>query len=106
MIFVGNLDYKSTYEDIADLFSKCGEVVDVRIAAYRDGRKKGFAHVEFSTNEAAKDALQFHGHEFDGRELRIDLSEGYKPEQAADAQPETQTQDVDAEETENAENAD
>lgn len=38
VLFVGNLDYKSSHEDISALFSECGEVVEVRIAAYRDGR--------------------------------------------------------------------
>jgi nucleolin len=52
---------------IKDLFSKCGAIKDVRIPFHDDGRPKGFAHVEFETNDAAASALKLNGSELDGR---------------------------------------
>lgn len=67
-LYVGNLNYSVTSEQLKELFSNHGDVKDVRVI---DG--KGFGFVEMSSvdeAETAKDALN--GSEFEGRTLRID----------------------------------
>lgn len=57
-------------------FGEIGEVVGVRIAEdYETGKRKGFAHVEFATPEAALKAVEYNGEVLDGRPIRIDISE-------------------------------
>lgn len=76
-LFVGNLSFESTKEDLVDLFSQFGTVVDVHIPVDRmSGRPRGFAFVEMSSPEEATQALeQVHDTELSGRKLRLDLAE-------------------------------
>jgi len=67
-LYVGNLSYSVTVEQLRQLFSDYGEVKDVRIVPNRD-----FGFVDMSSPseaEAAKTALN--GSEFEGRTLRVD----------------------------------
>ncbi|KAJ1440388.1 RNA-binding domain superfamily [Sesbania bispinosa] len=57
-IYVRNLSYSVKQADMENLFKDCGEIVDVRLHKDRDGRFKGFGHVEFATAEAAQKALE------------------------------------------------
>ena len=72
-LYVGNLPYKTTDEELNTLFSQAGPVDNVRVM--RDmatGRARGFAFVEMGTDEAAQKAItQFHGFAFDGRPLVV-----------------------------------
>ena len=72
-LYVGNLPYKTTDEELNTLFSQAGPVDNVRVM--RDmatGRARGFAFVEMGTDDAAQKAItQFHGHPFDGRPLVV-----------------------------------
>lgn len=57
-------------------FGAIGEVAMIRIAEFPDtGKRKGFAHVEFTTHEAAVKALEHNNADLDGRPVRIDLAE-------------------------------
>ncbi|MBO6978106.1 MAG: RNA-binding protein [Prochlorococcus marinus XMU1428] len=76
-IFVGNLPFRAEREDVLQLFSPFGEVLNCSLPLERDtGRKRGFAFVEM-TDEAieskAIDGLQ--GTELMGRPLRINKAE-------------------------------
>lgn len=74
-IYVGNLSYGATQEDLNDLFASCGAIVDVRIIKDRDsGRSKGFAFVTFESADAVNSALEKNGTEFQGRQLKISLA--------------------------------
>ncbi len=67
-LYVGNLSYSTTRDDLEDLFSEYGEVVDVKVI-----EGKGFGFVEMSSPseaEKAKDALS--GNDFKGRSLKVD----------------------------------
>jgi len=67
-LFVGNLNYSVTGEDLRELFSGFGEVVDSKVI-----EGKGFGFVEMSNQseaESAKDDL--HGSDFKGRDLNVD----------------------------------
>ncbi len=82
-VFVGNLNFDTTSEELRELFSQAGEVVDVAIPADRfTGRPRGFAFVELATEEQASTAIQkFNGHELGGRQLRVNEA-GERPAQA------------------------
>ena len=73
-VFVGNINYKCTENDLKKFFKDCGKVVEVRIAKKPDGKLKGFAHVDFETKEAMEKAVEKNGKELQGRPLKIDQS--------------------------------
>ena len=66
-LFVGNLDYQTTEDALAELFSEYGEVVSVRVL---EGRGYGFVEME-TDEEAAAAKTNLNESEFDGRSLRI-----------------------------------
>jgi RNA recognition motif-containing protein len=72
-LYVGNLPYKTTDEDLNSLFSQAGAVDNVRVM--RDmatGRARGFAFVEMANDEAAQKAIsQLHGYALEGRPLVV-----------------------------------
>jgi RNA recognition motif-containing protein len=72
-LYVGNLPYKATDEDLQALFGKAGTVESARVM--RDmatGRARGFAFVEMATDEEAQKAIaDFHQFEMDGRALVV-----------------------------------
>ena len=72
-LYVGNLPFKTTNEDLSALFSQAGPVQDVQVM--RDlatGRARGFAFVEMATDEAAQKAIdEFHQFALDGRALVV-----------------------------------
>merc|ERR1712121_81547 len=75
-IYVGQLDYHATDDDLRDAFEKFGEITRVSIVKDRDtGRSKGFAFVEFEKVDDAEDAIQgFDGKEIRNREVRVSMS--------------------------------
>jgi RNA recognition motif-containing protein len=72
-IYVGNLSYQATQEDITTIFSEYGTVKRVQLPTDREtGRPRGFGFVEMSTDDeetAAIDALD--GAEWMGRDLKV-----------------------------------
>ena len=74
-IYVGNLSYSASQDDLRQLFGACGELKDIRIITDRDtGRSKGFAFVTFESSDAVQAALQLNGSEFQGRQVKIDVA--------------------------------
>ncbi len=72
-VFVGNLNFETTEQELTELFSQAGEVVSVAIPTDRmTGRPRGFAFVEFATAEAGAAAIsKFEGYVQAGRNLRV-----------------------------------
>lgn len=71
-IFVGNLPFKATEDDIRDLFAAYGVVHGVKLLSDREtGRARGFGFVEMDDTEAANAVKALDGKEFQGRPLRI-----------------------------------
>lgn len=72
-IYVGNLNYRSTENDLGTLFSEFGNVESVKIIMDKmTGRAKGFAFVEMSDEEAANRAIEaLHNKEFMTRNLLV-----------------------------------
>jgi RNA recognition motif-containing protein len=76
-VFVGNLDFNTTREQVESLFAEVGPIQDVFLPVEREtGRRRGFAFVEFgSDDDAAKAIERFNGHELGGRALRVNAAE-------------------------------
>ncbi len=72
-LYVGNLSFSSSDQDLEELFSQAGTVESVNIITDRDtGRSRGFGFVEMSSAEEANAAIsQFNDTEFDGRNLVV-----------------------------------
>jgi len=72
-LYVGNMAYSTTEEQIRELFSQAGEITDVALITDREtGRAKGFGFVEMATEEAAKEAIKrFNGHNLNNRTLTV-----------------------------------
>ena len=71
-IYVGNLSYQTTENDLTTLFAQAGEVESASIITDRDtGRSKGFAFVEMGGEAADKAITQFNGTELNGRALTV-----------------------------------
>lgn len=75
-LFVGNISFKMTEDDLRELFEQTGKVVSVAIPTDRDtGRKRGFAFVEMENMDEAQAAIeQFNGKTIDGREIVVNQS--------------------------------
>ncbi|MDD4253781.1 MAG: RNA-binding protein [Methanofollis sp.] len=74
-LYVGNLTYSVTEEDLKDLFSSYGDVKSVKIIG-----DKGFGFVEMSTKEEAEKARDAtNGTEFVGRTLRVEEAQPPRP---------------------------
>ena len=73
-IYVGNLSYDSSEEDLRQAFEAFGAVDSVKIIMDRySGRSKGFGFVEMANDEEAKAALaEMNGKEWMGREIKCD----------------------------------
>ena len=93
-IYVGNLNYDVTSEQLKEYFSEAGEVVEANVITYRDsGRSKGFGFVEMATEEDAQTAIdKFDKVEHKGRTLHVE-----------EASPKPERDDTESEEVVTAE---
>lgn len=80
-IYVGNLGFSVTNNDLQAKFEQYGDVSSAKIITDRDtGRSKGFAFVEMSSAQEAKDAISsLHGTEFEGRTLTVNEAKPMEP---------------------------
>lgn len=70
-VFVGNVDYACTPEEVQQHFQACGTVNRVTILTDKFGQPKGFAYVEFLEQEAIQEAVQLNESELHGRQLKV-----------------------------------
>jgi len=71
-IYVGNLPFATTEDDLSALFQEVGPVESVSIISDRDtGRSKGFGFVAMNDADADKAIVKFHGQDFNGRALTV-----------------------------------
>ena len=72
-LYVGNLSFRTTSEELRDAFAAAGTVDSASVIEDRDtGRSRGFAFVEMATPEEAAAAIeQFNGMDFGGRNLTV-----------------------------------
>ena len=75
-VYVGNLPYRASQEDISEIFKEYGSVMRVSLPTDREtGRPRGFAFVEMSSAAEANDAIEgLDGAEWMGRTLKVNLA--------------------------------
>ena len=75
-LYVGNLSYNATDEDLRELFEQAGTVKSVTVMRDRDtGRSRGFAFIEMETNEEAQKAISmFNERDFQERALTVNVA--------------------------------
>ena len=76
-IYVGNLAYQTTDDDLRTLFAAHGEVTSARVVTDRtSGQSKGFGFVEMPDRDAAQKAIDaINGQDLQGRKLRVNESQ-------------------------------
>ena len=72
-IYVGNLSYQTTEDELRDLFAEFGDVVSAKLIADKfTGQSKGFGFVEMSDNSEAKKAMdELNGRDLNGRSITV-----------------------------------
>jgi RNA recognition motif-containing protein len=72
-LYVGNLSFQTSSEDLQNLFSQAGSVESASVVEDREtGRSRGFGFVEMASKEEGEAAIsQFNGKEFNGRNLTV-----------------------------------
>ncbi len=75
-LFVGNLSYNTSEEELRELFAQAGTVSSVTLIKERDtGRSKGFAFIEMSSKEEAEKAINMFNNSLLGdRALKVDIA--------------------------------
>ena len=72
-LYVGNLSYNTTDNDLRALFEQAGTVTSVDLIKDRDtGMSKGFAFVQMGSQQEAEQAIKlFNGYELDNRQIKV-----------------------------------
>ena len=72
-LYVGNLSFQTSSDDLQELFAQAGTVESVSIIEDREtGRSRGFGFVEMASKEEGQNAIeQFNGKEINGRSLNV-----------------------------------
>ena len=71
-VFVKNVPWQATEQDVETFFAGCGGIERVRIITDRETRRsKGFGFVTFKTESSARAAIAMSGKEFQGRVLYV-----------------------------------
>ncbi|HEX3560124.1 MAG TPA: RNA-binding protein [Pyrinomonadaceae bacterium] len=75
-LYVGNLSFQTSSEDLQQLFTQAGTVESATVVEDRDtGRSRGFGFVEMSSKEEGEAAIaKFNGNEVDGRSLTVNVA--------------------------------
>ncbi|KAJ1395640.1 RNA-binding domain superfamily [Sesbania bispinosa] len=78
-LYVFNLPWSLSTEDIKDLFGQCGTVTDIEIIKNKYGKGKGYAFITMASGEEAQAAVdKFDSHEISGRIIRVELAKRFK----------------------------
>ena len=72
-LYVGNLSFQTTSEDLKEHFAQAGNVESASVVEDRmTGRSRGFGFVEMSSQEEGEKAIaEFNGKDFDGRQIKV-----------------------------------
>lgn len=75
-VYVGNLSFNTTEQELEELFGQYGKVAEVALIRDRiSNRLKGFGFITFETQQEAESALALNGKEFLGRPLKVNMAE-------------------------------
>lgn len=80
-IYVGNLSFRCTEDDLRTLFSEFGDVASAKLVTDREtGRSRGFGFVEMADDAAGKSAIEaLDGQEHQGRNLTVNEARPREP---------------------------
>ena len=74
-VYVGNLSYNATEEDLRSFFNECGAISEVAIPQDRaTNRARGFAFVTFDSESNANKAIELNGTDLLGRAVKISIA--------------------------------
>ena len=75
-LFVGNLSFQTSKNDLQQHFAQAGAVTSVNLMLDKvTGKSRGFAFVEFATSQEAQKAIeQFHNQDFQGRAITVNVA--------------------------------
>jgi RNA recognition motif-containing protein len=87
-LYVGNLDYNVTDDQLAEAFAQAGTVVSAVVITDRySGRSKGFGFVEMGSKEDTKKAIEmFNRKDFNGRNIVVNEARPREPRRGPDRQ--------------------
>jgi len=82
-LYVGNLVYEASDDELKDLFSQAGNVTSSSVIRFRDtGRSKGFAFIEMEDETGAQKAIDmFNGQDYKGRKMVVSEARPPRPRQ-------------------------
>lgn len=71
-LYIGNLAYSVTRQDLQERFAPFGAIREIRLVTEKDGQSKGFAFVEFENSDDAQAAAEaLDGKDINGRKIRV-----------------------------------
>jgi RNA recognition motif-containing protein len=74
-IYVGNLSYNTTEDELRDYFAQYGHIEDIKlIIDFNTGRSKGFGFITFGSDQDCENALAANGVELSGRKLKVNIA--------------------------------
>ena len=74
-LYVGNLAFSVTEEQLTELFSQYGTVQSVKVIKDESGRSKGFGFIEMGSDDEAANALRnLNGKDVSGRAIKVDVT--------------------------------
>lgn len=74
-VYIGNLPYNISEQDIESVFSQFGTIEDISLIRDRGtGRLKGFGFITFESQKSAQEALQMDGKDFHGRSIKVSVA--------------------------------
>jgi RNA recognition motif-containing protein len=82
-LFIGNLSWEVTAEDLKTLFAGAGSVVDAAVISDKmTGRSRGFGFITMSSDDEAKKAIEmFNQYDLKGRKLNVNIARPMEPRQ-------------------------
>jgi len=101
-LYVGNLPWSATSDELGQKFSEAGNVVSAQVITDRySGRSRGFGFVEMSSEEEGQKAIElFNGKDFGGRNIVVNIARPPKESSSSDdrgeSQPEPMEKPVDS----------
>jgi len=74
-IYVGNLSYNTTEDELRSFFSQYGSIEDIKlIIDFQTGRSKGFSFITFASDKEGESALAANGTDLGGRKLNVNTA--------------------------------
>lgn len=82
-LFIGNLSWEVTVDDLKQLFAQAGAVVDVAVISDKmTGRSRGFGFVTMGSDDEAKAAIEkFNQYDLKGRKINVNVARPMEPRQ-------------------------